>query len=100
MVRSAGADAEQAQNRPPSERQDGIRRRDLHGADGCAVGLAVTARQHVLREHGLATIAMRAVAAVALEIEDTVERRRTRKARVVTDHGAGRHAHAATDALD
>src|SRR6266540_3568894 len=43
---------------------------------------------------------MRSVAAVALEGEDPIEGGRPRKARVVTDHGAGRHAHAAADALD
>src|SRR6266545_3142221 len=62
---SAGTDAEETEDGPAPERHDGVRGRDLHGTDGGAVGLAVTARQHVFREDGLAAIGMRAVAAIA-----------------------------------
>src|SRR3989304_3839963 len=98
--RSAGADTEEAEHGAAPERQDGARRRDLHGTDGGAVGLAVTARQHVLGEQRLAAIGMSPVAAVALEREDAVERRGPGETRVVADHGAGRDAHAAADAPD
>ena len=97
---SAGADAEETEHSPPPERQDGVGGRELHRTDGGAVGLPVTARQYVLGEHRLAALGVGAVAAVALEREDAIQRRGPGEARVVTDHGAGRHAHAAADALD
>src|ERR1700693_6569131 len=98
--RSAGADTEESEHGAAPERQDGVCGRNLHWTDGGAVGLAVTARQHVLGEHRLAAVGMSPVAAVPLEREDAVQRRGPGEARVVADHGAGRDTHAAANALD
>src|SRR2546425_4540795 len=94
------APAEQPSRGHLAEPDDRRRRAQAHGADLRAVGLAVAARQRVVGEqHGPARLGG-ALAGVALEREGAVERRRPRKALVGGDHGAGGHAHAATDALD